>query len=99
MPSTGYRWAVGAEGARTGLDAAWASRRCYFTKRTAEAWLRDVLDQAHKGTLSGMVRTWTAPPCAVATRRRATWPGFGRCACTNMPMFGSGVLMFGLIAA
>src|SRR4051794_27425508 len=29
----------------------------YFTKRTAEAWLRDVLDQAERGTLPGMVRT------------------------------------------
>jgi len=29
----------------------------YFTKRTAQAWLRDVLDQAERGTLPGMVRT------------------------------------------
>jgi hypothetical protein len=29
----------------------------YFTKRTAEAWLRDVLAQAERGTLPGMVRT------------------------------------------
>ena len=29
----------------------------YFTKRTAEAWLRDVLDQARKGTLPGLVHT------------------------------------------
>jgi integrase len=29
----------------------------YFTKRTAEAWLRDALDQARRGTLPGMVRT------------------------------------------
>ena len=29
----------------------------YFTKRTAEAWLRDVLDQARRGTLPGLVRT------------------------------------------
>ena len=29
----------------------------YYTKRTAEAWLRDVLDQARAGTLPGMVRT------------------------------------------
>jgi hypothetical protein len=28
-----------------------------FTKRTAEAWLRDVQDQARAGTLPGMVRT------------------------------------------
>src|SRR5215208_410923 len=29
----------------------------YFTERTAEAWLRDVLDRARAGTLPGMVRT------------------------------------------
>src|SRR3954463_3594981 len=29
----------------------------YFTKRTAEAWLRDVLNQAERGVLPGMVRT------------------------------------------
>ncbi|HEY7829160.1 MAG TPA: tyrosine-type recombinase/integrase [Solirubrobacteraceae bacterium] len=43
------------------LGPAWTQRgrpaEGCFTKRTAEAWLRDVLDQAHRGTLSGMVRT------------------------------------------
>src|SRR3954451_24916191 len=29
----------------------------YFTRRTAQAWLRDVLDQAERGVLPGMVRT------------------------------------------
>jgi integrase len=29
----------------------------YFTKRTAQAWLRDVLDQPERGVLPGMVRT------------------------------------------
>jgi integrase len=29
----------------------------WFTKRGAEAWLRDVLDQARRGTLPGQVRT------------------------------------------
>jgi integrase len=29
----------------------------YYTKRTAQAWLRDVLDQAERGVLPGMVRT------------------------------------------
>ena len=28
----------------------------YFTKRTAQAWLRDVLDQAERGVLPGMVK-------------------------------------------
>jgi integrase len=43
------------------LGPAWTQRgrpaAGYFTKRTAEAWLREVLDQAHRGTLPGMVRT------------------------------------------
>jgi hypothetical protein len=29
----------------------------YFTKRTAQAWLRDVLDQGEGGVLPAMVRT------------------------------------------
>ena len=29
----------------------------WFTKRTAEDWLRGVSDQARRGTLLGMVRT------------------------------------------
>jgi hypothetical protein len=32
-------------------------RAGYFTKRTAQAWLRDVLEQAERGVLPGMVRT------------------------------------------
>jgi integrase len=43
------------------LGPAWTDRgrppAGYFTKRTAEAWLRDVLDEARRGTLPGMVRT------------------------------------------
>lgn len=43
------------------LGPAWTQRgrpvEGWFTKRTAEAWLRDVLDQAGRGTLPGMVRT------------------------------------------
>jgi integrase len=42
------------------IRPAWTSRgrpaAGYYTKRTAEAWLRDVLDQARPGTLPGMVR-------------------------------------------
>src|ERR1043165_5124132 len=42
------------------LGPAWTSRGRpapgYFTKRTAEAWLREVLDEARRGTLPGMVR-------------------------------------------
>jgi integrase len=43
------------------IGPAWAERgrpaAGYFTKRTSEAWLRDLLDQARHGTLPGMTRT------------------------------------------
>ena len=43
------------------IGPAWTERgrppAAYFTKRTAEAWLRDILDQARRGTLPGLVRT------------------------------------------
>jgi len=43
------------------LGPAWTQRgrplAGYFTKRTAEGWLRDTLDEARRGTLPGMVRT------------------------------------------
>jgi integrase len=43
------------------LGPAWTERTRppagYFTKRSADAWLRDVLDQARRGTLPGLVRT------------------------------------------
>lgn len=43
------------------LGPAWTERgrppTGYLTKRTAEAWLRDVLDEARRGTLPGLVRT------------------------------------------
>jgi len=39
------------------LDGAGSPAAGYFTKRTAEAWLGDVLDQARRGTLPGVVRT------------------------------------------
>src|SRR4051812_2137495 len=43
------------------IGQAWASRgrpaAGYYTKRTAAAWLSDVLDEARRGTLPGMVRT------------------------------------------
>src|SRR5437667_7859679 len=43
------------------LGPAWTDRgrppTGYFTKRTAEAWLRDTLDAARRGTLPGLVRT------------------------------------------
>src|SRR3954451_1708058 len=45
------------------LGPAWTERgrppAGYFTKRTAEAWLRDTLDSARRGTLPGLVRTGT----------------------------------------
>jgi hypothetical protein len=43
------------------IGPAWTDRgrppAGYFTKRSADAWLRDVLEQARHGTLPGMVRT------------------------------------------
>ncbi len=43
------------------LGPAWTGRgrpaAGYFTKRTAEDWLRGVLDEARRGTLAGMVQT------------------------------------------
>src|ERR1700733_2349666 len=43
------------------IGPAWTDRgrppSGYVTKRLAEAWLRDALDQARRGTLPGMVRT------------------------------------------
>jgi integrase len=43
------------------LGPAWTERgrppAGYYTKRTAEAWLREVLDEARRGTLPGMLRT------------------------------------------
>ncbi len=43
------------------IGPAWSERgrppAGYFTKRLAEDWLRDVMDQARHGTLPGMVRT------------------------------------------
>jgi integrase len=43
------------------IGPAWTERgrprAGFYTKRTAETWLREVLDQARAGTLPGMVRT------------------------------------------
>ena len=43
------------------IGPAWTERgrpaAGYFTKRTAEAWLREVLDEARRGTLPGLVKT------------------------------------------
>lgn len=43
------------------IGPAWADRgrpaAGYFTKRTAEDWLRDVLGEARRGTLPGLVKT------------------------------------------
>ncbi len=55
-----YRLPDGRQVKRT-IGPAWTGRgrppAGYYTKRTAEAWLRDVLAQARAGTLPGMVRT------------------------------------------
>jgi len=55
-----YRLPDGRE-VRKKIGPAWTGRgrpaAGYFTKRTAEAWLSDLLDQARRGTLPGAVRT------------------------------------------
>ncbi len=43
------------------IGPAWTERgrppAGHYTRRTAEAWLRDVLDEARRGTLPGLVQT------------------------------------------
>jgi integrase len=55
-----YRLPDGRQVKKT-IGPAWTERgrppAGYYTKRTAEAWLRDLLAQARAGTLPGMVRT------------------------------------------
>ncbi len=55
-----YRLPDGRQVQRT-LGPAWTERgrppQGHYTKRTAEAWLRDTLDQARAGTLPGLHRT------------------------------------------
>lgn len=52
------------------IGPAWTERgrpaTGYFTKRTAEDWLRATLDEARRGTLPGMVRTGVKMSDAVA---------------------------------
>lgn len=55
-----YRLPDGRQVHRT-IGPAWTERgrppAGYYTKRTAQDWLRQVLEQAHAGVLPGMVRT------------------------------------------
>jgi hypothetical protein len=55
-----YRLSDGRQ-VQTTIGPAWTARGCppagYWTKRTAEAWLRRLLVEAAAGTLPGMVRT------------------------------------------
>lgn len=55
-----YRLSNGRQVQRK-LGPAWSERgrppAGYYTKRAAEDWLRDLLDQARRGTLPGMVAT------------------------------------------
>jgi hypothetical protein len=54
-----YRLPDGRQKQRIG--PAWTERgrpaTGYYTKRTAEAWLRDLLEQVRRGTLPGLVQT------------------------------------------
>jgi integrase len=68
-----YRLPDGRQVKKT-IGPAWTDRgrprAGYYTKRTAEAWLRDLLAQAREGTLPGMVRTGVtfADACAEYVR-------------------------------
>ena len=50
-------------------------RAGHFTKRGAEAWLREVLDQARAGVLPGMVRAGVSFADACAEYLRYIGPG------------------------
>ncbi len=69
-----YRLPDGRQVKKT-IGPAWTQRgrppAGYYTKRTAEDWLRRVLDQARAGTLPGMVRTDVA--FAVAAEEYLRW--------------------------
>src|SRR5688572_17692084 len=56
------------------IGPAWTERgrppAGWFTRRGAEAWLRDVLEQARRGTLPGLVRTGVTLEEAAAERLR-----------------------------
>src|ERR1700740_1540313 len=56
------------------IGPAWTKRGRpapgFFTKRTAEAWLSEVLEQARRGELAGMVRTGATFSDAVAEYMR-----------------------------
>src|SRR5215210_590757 len=58
------------------IGPAWTSRgrpaAGFYTRRTAEAWLRDLLDEARRGTLPGMVRTGATFADAAAEYLRYT---------------------------
>jgi hypothetical protein len=72
------------------VGPAWTERgrppAGYFTRRTAEAWLRDVLDQARRGTLPGLIRSGrpspTRPPSTCATPSTTPAASHRRCATT-----------------
>ena len=86
------------------IGPAWADRgrppAGYFTKRLAEEWLREVLDQARRGTLPGMVRTGVTFADAAEEwlryieqdrgRKPSTLQGYrSRCNAHLLPAFGS----------
>ncbi len=52
------------------MDQSRTARRRYHTKRTAEAWLADVIERMRRGTLPGMVRTGASFADALAEYMR-----------------------------
>lgn len=55
--STGCRTAARCRRGRASLTGRGRPPVGYFTRRAVEAWLRDILEQARRRTLPGIVRT------------------------------------------
>jgi hypothetical protein len=77
------------------IGPAWSERGRppvgYFTRRLAEDWLRDVLDQARRGTLAGLVRTGaTFADAAVGPVAVSTGSARGRAGARGAAVRGCG---------
>src|SRR4051794_3476095 len=65
------RRAAGPEAHRPRVDVARSARRRLLHERTAEDWLREIVNQARAGTLPGLVRTGVT--FAEAAEEYLTW--------------------------
>lgn len=86
-------WLPDGREARKKIRPAWMGRgrppAGYFTKRTAQAWLSDILDQARRGTLPGAVRTGATVADAAAEYLRYIEVDRGRKATTVLQDYRS----------